>query len=152
MTKFFRMEFKGACEPPAASGEFRVIPYSRDPHHEEIPLIYANSFKEKAWGKDWDNISEFDPKGVFLAEAGESGELIGYVVSFKRKDFGYISVVAVKTDWRKRGVASALIKTAVAYLHSLSLKTVKIDVEEKRVPAIELYKKIGFSVVETLED
>ncbi len=144
MENFLRMEFKESCMLPGSSGKFRIIRYSKQAHHDVIPLIYADSFKEKPWGADWDNIDEFDPEGIFLAEAAASNELAGFVVSFKRKYFGYISVVAVSSGWQRRGAAEALIRAAVEYLHFLGLETVRIDVEEKNAPAIDLYKKIGF--------
>ena len=150
MSEFLRLEFKGVCNAFIVPEKFRIIKYSKDLHHNEIPLIYSDSFKEEPWASNWDNIEEFDSDGVFLAVDEKSGEAIGYIISFKRKDFGYISVVAVKKDWQKCGVASALIKSALSYLLSLNLTVIKIDVKEKNIPAINLYKKLGFSLKEAL--
>ncbi len=152
MTKFFRMEFKGSSQSKTSSNEFQIIPYCSSLHHDKIPFIYAASFKDKPWDTDWDTFSEFDPSGIFLVMNTETKELVGYVISFKRKNFGYISVVAVIPNWQRHGVASALIRTAIQYLHSLNIETLKIDVEEKNIQAKELYKKTGFIIVETFED
>jgi len=151
MEKFYRLELKGDCPPAAGAAEFATVPYSRELHHGEIPRIYAEAFSEEPWGRDWDKFDGFDPRGVFLA-AGGDGELAGYVISFKRRDHGYISVVAVSPRWQKRGAAAALIREAVSYLRSLGLKTVRIDVDENRTAALRLYAKLGFSVAEKLPD
>ena len=152
MTKFLRMEFVGSFQSETSPSEFQIISYCPSLHHDKIPLIYSASFKEKSWGSDWDNFPEFDPNSVFLAVDIKTDEPIGYVISFKRDNFGYISVVAVIPKWQRRGVASTLIKTAVQHFHSLKIKTIKIDVEETNILAIKVYEKIGFIVIETFED
>lgn len=149
MENFYRLELKGDCAPAAAPSGFVMVPYSRELHHGEIPLIYAEAFGEKPWARDWERFDGFDPRGVFLA-AGGGGELAGCVVSFKRRDHGYISVLAVRPAWQKRGAAAALVREAVKYLRSLGLKTVRIDVDENRTAALRLYAKLGFSVAEQL--
>ena len=126
MTKFLRMEFMGSFQAETSPSEFQIISYCPSLHHDKIPLIYSTSFKEKSWGSDWDNFPEFDPNSVFLAINIETNEPIGYVISFKRDNFGYISVVAVIPNWQRRGVASALIKAAVHHFCSLKIKTIKI--------------------------
>ncbi len=151
MENFYRLELKGDCAPPAGPGEFVMVPYSRELHHGEIPLIYAEAFNGKPWGQDWEQFEGFDPRGVFLA-AGGDGELAGYVISFKRRDHGYISVVAVRPRWQKRGAAAALVREAVNYLRSLGLKTVRIDVDEHRTAALRLYAKLGFTVAKDLPE
>lgn len=152
MTKFLRMEFVGSFQSETSPSEFQIISYCPSLHHDKIPLIYSASFKEKSWGSDWDNFPEFDPNGVFLAINIETNEPIGYVISFKRGNFGYISVVAVIHKWQRRGVASALIRAAVQHFLSSKIKKIKIDVEETNIPAIKVYEKIGFIVIETFKD
>ena len=144
MTKFLRMEFVGSFQSETSPSEFQIISYCPSLHHDKIPLIYSASFKEKSWGSDWDNFPEFDPNSVFLAINIETNEPIGYVISFKRGDSGYISVVAVMPKWQRRGVASALIRAAVQHFRSSKIKTIKIDVEETNIPAMKIYEKIGF--------
>ena len=152
METFLRLEFKGEANGAAPIGGVSVVRYSRGLHHGVIPAIYADSFSEPPWPADWDQFPEFDPAGVFLAAAGETGAPVGYVVSFRRKDYGYISVAAVKPEWRNRGVASALIKAAIVYLRSLGLAVVKIDVDEKKPRALNLYRKLGFLDVSAQQD
>lgn len=152
MKKYFRMELENPFPSEISPTEFRIVAYSPSLHHNKIPSLYWNCFKEKSWDNNWDSFPEFDPNGVFLAIDNKTTELTGLIVSFKRKGFGYISVVAVVPKWRRKGVASSLLKTVINRFHSLNIKTVKIDAETMNPSAVNLYKKTGFTVGETLED
>lgn len=152
MTKFLRMELAGSFQAEISSSEFKIISYCPSLHHDKIPLIYSASFKKEPWGSDWDNFPEFDPNSVFLVVNIETSEPIGYVISFKKDNFSYISIVAVIPKWQRRGVASDLIKPAVQHFRSSKIKKIKIDVEETNIPAIKVYEKVGFIFIETFED
>ena len=77
---------------------------------------------------------------------------MGYVICFRRRDIGYISVVAVAPAFQRKGIASALVHTAIDYLHSLQLFTIKIDAFVDSTPAVKTYKALGFKVESTFED
>ena len=150
MATYLRMELHGrACD--ATPEDVRIVPYDPPVHHPAIPALYATAFDDRPWDDDWDRFPGFDPKGVFVAVASEVDGLIGYVVSFRKQGHGYISVVAVVPEWRRRGVASALIGSAVGYLRSLGLKTIRIDVEQTNAPARRAYERAGFQVVNAFE-
>jgi len=128
------------------------VQYCRSLHRDKIPLLYAEAFGEKPWSDDWDDFDESDPRGVFIAVDPATDVTMGYVIGFRRKDFGYISVVAVLPAYRRRGVASAMIKAAVQYLRSLDVNPVRVDVHVTNRPATQRYKKLGFEVVNALEE
>ena len=94
----------------------------------------------------------FDPNGAFVAADERTAEVVGYVLSFRRRDQGYISVVAVAPGWRRQGIGAALVRTAVNYLRGLGLQTIKIDAYADAAPAVNLYSKLGFRIEETFED
>ncbi len=95
MKRLFRMELAGDIVSSSPRHPTRVVEYCPPLHHSRIPLIYAEAFGEKPWPDDWDDFDEFDPTGVFLAADPATDETMGYVISFRRKDLGYISVLAV---------------------------------------------------------
>jgi ribosomal protein S18 acetylase RimI-like enzyme len=132
--------------------EMRLVPYRAEQHQAVIPEIYARAFGEPPWPDDWDKIPEFDPQGVFLAQPVHSALPAGFVISFMRGEFGYISVVAVVPAWRRQGIASALIQAAAAYLYSQQASYLQIDVEENNLPAQKAYRKLGFEVIKTFQD
>jgi len=147
MTKLLRMERATTAGNIASPPGIRIVPYCACLHHALIPGLYAASFKEDPWLADWDSIEEFDPQGVFLGVDEDTQEAVGFVICFRRRDLGYISVVAVVPAYRRRGIASALVGTAIDYLRSLGLDTARIDAYEGSVPAVRTYQKLGFQVV-----
>ena len=150
--KLFGMKLCGTPTPRNPPPQISIVPYSPALHHEVIRYIYSEAFGEDPWPADWDAFDEFDPKGVFVASHAQTERSVGYVISFQRRDFGYISVVAVIPGFRRQGVASAMISAAVDYLRSLHLREVAIDVYVTNTAAVETYKKMGFRVIETFEE
>jgi ribosomal-protein-alanine N-acetyltransferase len=149
--KLFRMKLRGSLplrEPPA---EVRVVSYSPEKHHEAIRHIYAEAFEDEPWPADWDDVEEFDPQGVFVAIHEPTGSPVGYTISFRRGDSGYVSVVAVLPEFRRRGIASAMVSAAVAYLRSVGLQDILVDAFVTSTPAVETYRSLGFRVVKEFE-
>jgi mycothiol synthase len=139
----------GAAGPAVVPGVV-VGPWDRTRDHERIPQVYAAAFGHEPWPGDWDRFDEFDPSGVFVAHSG--GEAVGFAVCFLRSGSGYISVVAVVPSARRRGIASALVRTAMAHLESLGAAIVRIDAYEDAAAAVAAYRSLGFEVYEIVED
>jgi ribosomal-protein-alanine N-acetyltransferase len=53
--------------------------------------------------------------------------------------------LAVAAEWRRRGVASALLKSFLGEVRELRLETVRLEVRESNHEARALYEKYGFS-------
>ncbi len=83
-----------------------------------------------------------------MAVEGASNHVVGFAISFPRTDFGYVSVVAVTPAFRRRGLASALVATAIRYLQIRGLEVVRIDAWEDSPPAVLCYESLGFEVYE----
>jgi ribosomal protein S18 acetylase RimI-like enzyme len=115
--------------------------------HAAIPRLFSVAFDRPQWPDDWDRFDEFDPAGVFLATGAEGS--VGFAICFRRGDAGYISVVAVDPAWRRRGIASALVRRAARYLRDLGLDTVRIDAWGDSPDAVATYLSLGFTVYAT---
>lgn len=151
-SKFQRMVLTKRQTSVSTPGSVDIVPYTKAFHHEQIRHLYAQAFEDSLWPRNWDKFEEFDENGVFVARDSTMGKLIGYVTSFRRKDFGYISVVAVIPTYRRKNVGSALIQKAIEYLHSLKSSQIIIDVDIENKAAIEAYKKLGFEMMNTPAD
>ncbi|MFW0858584.1 MAG: GNAT family N-acetyltransferase [Dehalococcoidia bacterium] len=148
----YRMELCNDDEGYTLPCSVEIRRYCAKRDHEAIRSVYGRSFGEPPWPLDWDRFDEFDANGAFIAEDVGTAEVIGYVLSFRRRDYGYISVVAVVPEYHRQGVGFALVGTAIRYLRGLSLRTIRIDVYVDATPAVNLYRKVGFRVETTFED
>ena len=85
-----------------------------------------------------------DDRHVFLAAVDAGGTVLGYVGMMFVLDEGYISNVAVAPDFRRQGVADALISALMTRAEELNLAFVTLEVRAGNEPAKSLYAKHGF--------
>lgn len=74
-------------------------------------------------------------------------EYAGFLMAYHVLDEGHLLDIATRPKFRKRGIATALIRELVARLSSIGVKTVMLEAREKNVPARSLYEKLGFRAV-----
>ena len=89
---------------------------------------------------------------MFLAKVANGESYIGFIISFDRQDYGYISVVAVRPEWRRQGVASNLIRTATDFFLAQKKCTILIDVEQNNEAAVKTYQGCGAKIVDSNEE
>ena len=85
-------------------------------------------------------------KGIFLV-AEQDGRTAGYVGCQTVLDEGYITNVAVSPDFRRQGIARALIAELTAKAGENKLAFVTLEVRESNFAARRLYEKNGFEIV-----
>ncbi len=88
-----------------------------------------------------------DDMHMFIVAENEQGNAIGYVGMMYVLDEGYISNVAVSPEYRRLGIADALIRELVSKSEEKLLSFVTLEVRESNTPAIALYSKNGFTEV-----
>ncbi len=88
-----------------------------------------------------------DDMHIFIAAVGDDGRVLGYVGMMYVLDEGYISNVAVSPEHRRLGIADSLINSLVDRANEKDLSFVTLEVRKSNAPAIELYRKNGFSEV-----
>jgi ribosomal protein S18 acetylase RimI-like enzyme len=147
-----KLEFQQDLRASTAPEGIVICPYDKARHHAAIRTLYAEAFEDTPWPSDWDEFLQFDPRGVFVAEATATAEAVGYVISFQRDDIGYVSVLAVVPAHRRRGIALALILAATDYLRSLDVASIQVDAFTDSLPAVSLYESVGFRIIKTYED
>ncbi|MFX1535875.1 MAG: ribosomal protein S18-alanine N-acetyltransferase [Promethearchaeota archaeon] len=102
------------------------------------------------------------PEG-FLVAAVDAGDgypkIVGYcMIRIEKKirkgiyltQTAHLLSIAVLKNYRKQGIASALIKHAHNGLKKANkFQGIYLEVRESNTPAISLYKKLGFEVIKT---
>jgi len=83
-------------------------------------------------------VAEVDGKVVASAEIGKRR---GH-----QKHVGVLGI-AVKSGYRRLGIATKLVETLLQEAKRQGLKVIVLDVYEKNLPALNLYRKMGFKEV-----
>lgn len=120
----------------------------RDACEEVLPQI--QKIEQQSFSSPWNETMlrlQLEPDShVFLtAEAG--GTTVGYVGMMYILDEGYISNVAVHPDWRRKGIADALLTELEERAKKLLLSFLTLEVRESNSAAIALYEKHGYQPV-----
>ena len=80
------------------------------------------------------------------------GEVTGYVSASLDSKKLHIVNLAVRTEFRRKGLASDLVKTAEEWGQRLGASSVYLEVRKNSNPAIHLYSKCGYKQAGILED
>lgn len=90
--------------------------------------------------------TKLDPDGIFVAKLG--GTLAGFIACFVEKqsdsNYGEITGIGVLPSRRRKGVATALIKSASKYFLDSGVDEVYCEVYEKNNPSQMLIGAYGF--------
>lgn len=157
----FEMSIAFGEEPPTAPtwpDGVRLRAY-RHPEDEQL----AHELQEEIFRDSWDyrpttfeqwrdfqvSARGFDPSLWFFAVAGD--EPTALVLAFPERvgkpDHGYVSILGVRRQWRRRGVAEALLRHAFCALHERGLRRVSLGVDaESPTGATRLYERVGMTV------
>ena len=88
--------------------------------------------------------SELKNKLALWLVAEEEGLVAGYIGSQTCTDESDVMNVAVHPDFRRRGIAEALVNALVEELKMIGSHCLTLEVRATNVPAIALYGKLGF--------
>ena len=73
--------------------------------------------------------------------------VVGYAGMHRVLDEGYIANVAVTAEFRRRGIATALMRRMFLYARREKLGFLTLEVREGNRAAIAFYEKLGFGAV-----
>ena len=77
----------------------------------------------------------------------EGEQVVGYVGSQTVIDESDMMNIAVHPDFRRRGIAEALVADLEAALRQRGSRALILEVRDSNAPAIALYEKLGFAQV-----
>jgi ribosomal protein S18 acetylase RimI-like enzyme len=122
---------------PGSEVEIRVL--------LEDDLAYVDELVQQAgWNQlrdDWLRVLRYEPQGCLAAIVDK--HLIGTVTTTTYgKDLGWIGMMLVHPDFRRRGIASELMRRSIAYLRDKQVECIKLDA----TPTGQIvYEKLGFA-------
>lgn len=130
------------AETPGAE---KVIEVRRcEPGHlSEIQEILQCAPEAAAWSEAaLTETLERQPAHFLAAWQGE--KIAGFVLGRKMAEEGEILNLAVKTEYRRRGVARTLVQTLLDVFAAEGVGKAFLEVRESNAAAIALYKHLGF--------
>ncbi len=84
------------------------------------------------------------PEGFLVAVARD---VVGFIAGIKQRTGARILLLAVRSEFRNRGIGSALMKRFITICKSEGMLSVRLEVRTKNLRAIEFYKKFGFNII-----
>ena len=91
--------------------------------------------------------SELDNQLAYWLVAEEGETVAGYIGSQTVMDETDMMNVAVHPDFRRQGIAEALVNGLVDRLKAMGSHCLTLEVRASNAPAISLYEKLGFSEI-----
>ena len=91
--------------------------------------------------------SELKNKLALWLVAEEEGTVAGYIGSQTCGDESDVMNVAVHPDFRRRGIAEALVNSLVTKLNDIGSHCLTLEVRASNAPAVSLYEKLGFAEI-----
>jgi len=105
----------------------------------------AMRLKEAAgWNQipqDWLGYLELEPSGCFVGLVGDEVVASGTALAYDSK-FGWIGMILVDPEHRRRGYATRMMETCLAYLEGKRCLTQRLDATEA---GAQVYQKFGFA-------
>ena len=124
--------------------EYQIVPMDRS-HIPQIAALERECFSAP-WSEAMLDEELFNPQASFLVAEDREGNVLGYAGLHVVLDEGYIDNVAVRSDSRGQGVASALLGVYCRFGQA-HLAFLTMEVRAGNRPAIQLYLKHGFEQV-----
>ena len=101
-------------------------------------LCFADPWSENSVASELENI------WALWLVAVEDDRVVGYIGSQTSIDETDVMNVAVHPDFRRRGIAEALVVSLVEELKKLDSHCLTLEVRASNEPAKQLYEKLGF--------
>lgn len=103
--------------------------------------IFSDSWNENMLRQHLQNTNSLQ-----LKLTNNSGTIIGYLITSCVLDEINIDIIAIDEHYRSNGYATMLLSRLEQMVRQTA-KVIMLEVREKNLPAITLYKKLGFEEV-----
>ncbi|RLE67792.1 MAG: ribosomal-protein-alanine N-acetyltransferase [Thermoprotei archaeon] len=120
----------------------------REVRYKDIPAIYEI---ERLCFKDPYELPLLQmyyaiSRSLFLVSERE-GRVVGYAIGLAKKwGEGHVISIAVHPEWRRRGVGKRLMLQLLEKMRRMGVRWVRLEVRVSNEAAINLYRRLGFSI------
>ncbi len=120
----------------------RIVPMTAD-HLDEVAALERACFPDP-WSRNMLAEELDNALSAFLVALDDGGKVIGYAGLQVVLDEGNILNVAVKPEYRRRGVAKRLLQVFLDFARANQLAFLTLEVRASNYSAIALYGGLGF--------
>lgn len=117
----------------------------------DIPYVYQQEIKifGKSLGEKtlYNEIMYNDMSRYFIAL--REGKRVGYIGCWLTLPNAEILNLFIEDRYRNQGYGTLLVKRVIEICRSEHIENITLEVRPSNTPAVELYKKLGFSAVTT---
>jgi ribosomal-protein-alanine N-acetyltransferase len=123
-------------------------PIIRRADEADLPAILQieQASFESPWSLDYFKHELFNPITHFYVIENDH-MVLGYIVSWLIVDELHIANVAIHPQFRKAGLGSKLLNYVLEMGQKQRVKSVTLEVNEKNLPAINLYARFNFKPI-----
>lgn len=121
--------------------DFRLLPMDRSTV-PDVAAIERECFS-RPWSEDMLAEELYNDNASFIVAVADDGTVLGYAGLTVVLDEGYINNIAVRSQYRRMGVADALLGTFIHFAED-HLAFLTLEVRASNDKAISLYTKNGF--------
>lgn len=114
-------------------------------HVQQVAALEAICFRDP-WSEKSIASELTNPLSLWLV-AMEGDKVVGYIGSQTVLDESDMMNVAVHPDYRRRGIAEALVLALADELITRNSHSLTLEVRTSNAPAIALYEKLGFEQI-----
>lgn len=96
------------------------------------------------WSKEALSYDILENDNAFVIVAEYEGQFAGYADIWTVLDEADLNSIAVRVDFRRKGIGDAIMFAMTEMLSANGVETINLEVRVSNIPAIKLYKKYGF--------
>ena len=116
---------------------------------DEIEGVLA--VEEASFANPWTRdmyLAELDNRGVSycLLAKDDAGRIVGFCSFWRVLDELHVNNLAVRPEYRRQGIASAILARVFADARSMGATRATLEVRRSNDAAQRLYKRLGFTV------
>lgn len=135
------IEVRRFREPEERRAVYETVEDAFEDHWEHRRRSYEE-WSSRAFG-----VHGYDPSLVWIAREGDEVVAANLCYWKRQGDWGWIGSLGVRPQWRRRGIAEALLETAFAELFRRGERRVALGVDaQSPTGATRLYEKAGMHV------